>query len=88
MCAAIPCWLSVGPASDNSYWRRHSLDKIVQATERPQRALQGKDKIALRVGKVLQRFKVGKHFQLEITLSTTAASRRRLSGKRHWMAST
>ena len=46
---------------------QQELDKIVQATERPQRALQGKDKIALRVGKVLQRFKVGKHFQLEIT---------------------
>ena len=43
------------------------MDKIVQATERPQRALAGKDKIALRVGKVLQRYKMGKHFQLEIT---------------------
>jgi transposase len=46
---------------------QQELDKIVRATERPQRALQGKAKIALRVGKVLQRFKVGKHFQLEIT---------------------
>ena len=46
---------------------QQELDKIVQATERPQRALAGKDKIALRVGKVLQRYKMGKHFQLEIT---------------------
>ncbi len=46
---------------------QQELDKIVQATERPKRALAGKDKIALRVGKVLQRYKVGKHFQLEIT---------------------
>ena len=46
---------------------QQELDKIVQATERPKRALAGKDKIALRVGKVLQRYKMGKHFQLEIT---------------------
>ena len=46
---------------------QQELDKIVQATQRPQRALAGKDKIALRVGKVLQRYKMGKHFQLEIT---------------------
>ena len=42
------------------------LEKIVQATRRPQRRLKGKDRIALRVGKVLNRYKVGKHFQLEI----------------------
>lgn len=43
------------------------LDKIVDATHRPKRRLRGKEKIGLRVGKVLDRFKVGKHFQLEIT---------------------
>ena len=42
------------------------LEKIVQATRRPQRRLKGKDRIALRVGKVLNCYKVGKHFQLEI----------------------
>ena len=43
------------------------LDKIVAATRRPKRALRGRDRIGLRVGKVLGRFKVGKHFDLTIT---------------------
>jgi hypothetical protein len=43
------------------------LDKIVHATTRAQRRLTGRDKIALRVGKVRNRFKMGKHFGLEIT---------------------
>jgi hypothetical protein len=43
------------------------LDKIVHATTRAQRRLTGQDKIALRVGKVRNRFKMGKHFGLEIT---------------------
>ena len=43
------------------------LEKIVQATQRPTRRLQGKDKIGMRLGKVINRFKVGKHFKLEIT---------------------
>jgi Transposase DDE domain len=43
------------------------LDKIVHATTRAQRRLSGQDKIALRVGKVRNRFKMGKHFRLEIT---------------------
>jgi hypothetical protein len=43
------------------------LDKIVRATERPKRKLRGKDAIGLRVGKVRDKFKVGKHFVLEIT---------------------
>lgn len=42
------------------------LDKIVQATLRTQRALQGADQIGLRVGKVLGRFKMAKHFTIEI----------------------
>lgn len=46
---------------------QQELDKIVQATERPKRALAGKDKIALRVGKGLQRYKMGKPFHLEST---------------------
>ena len=40
------------------------LAKIVSATQRVREPLQGKDKIALRVGKVVNRFKVSKHFQL------------------------
>lgn len=42
------------------------LDKIVQATLRTQRALKGADQIGLRVGKVLGRFKMAKHFTIEI----------------------
>lgn len=42
------------------------LAKIVAATGRAKRALRGKEKIGLRVGKVLNRYKVAKHFVLEI----------------------
>lgn len=38
------------------------LDKIVAATKRSTRPLRGADKIGERVGRVLNRFKVGKHF--------------------------
>ena len=43
------------------------LEKIRQATRRPTRRLKGKDRIGVRIGRVLNRFKMGKHFQLEIT---------------------
>jgi hypothetical protein len=43
------------------------LDKIVAATGRTKPRLKGQDRIGLRVGKVLNRFKVGKHFILTIT---------------------
>ncbi len=43
------------------------LAKIAAAVERPSRPLRGADKIGLRTGKVLNRFKVGKHFRIEIT---------------------
>jgi transposase len=46
------------------------LNKIVAATQRSQRPLRGQKKIALRVGKHLNQFKVGKHFHLEITDTT------------------
>lgn len=42
------------------------LEKIVVATRRKRQTLKGKDKIALRVGRVLNRYKVGKHFRLSI----------------------
>jgi transposase len=42
------------------------LDQIVAATLRAKRPLRGKAKIALRVGKLLDRNKVGKHFVLTI----------------------
>ncbi len=42
------------------------LEKVRAATTRASRPLRGQDKIALRVGKVLNRFKVAKHFVLDI----------------------
>ena len=42
------------------------LGKIAQAVQRPNRPLRGKGEIGLRAGKVLNKFKVGKHFELEI----------------------
>jgi len=43
------------------------LDKVVAAVRREKRPLRGTQKIALRVGRALGRFKVAKHFILEIT---------------------
>jgi len=43
------------------------LDKIVAATQRQRNRLRGKEKIGLRVGKTINRFKVAKHFEVEIT---------------------
>jgi hypothetical protein len=42
------------------------LERIVKAVNRKARPLRGRDRIGLRVGKVLGRFKMGKHFQLTI----------------------
>ncbi|MHB1773589.1 MAG: IS1634 family transposase [Acidimicrobiales bacterium] len=42
------------------------LDPIAAAVERERRPLRGADKIALRVGKVVNRHKMGKHFALTI----------------------
>src|SRR4030095_6126737 len=43
------------------------LAEIAAATKRPKRRLKGKDKIGLRVGKVINKYKVAKHFIIEIT---------------------
>jgi len=43
------------------------LDKVVEATHRIKRPLRGKGNIGLRVGKVIGKYKVGKHFQITIT---------------------
>lgn len=51
------------------------LDKVVTAAARERNALRGKDRIGLRAGKVLGRYKMGKHFKLEIT-DTSFAYRR------------
>ena len=42
------------------------LDPIVAATKREKRRLKGADKIGVRVGKVIGRYKVAKHFELHI----------------------
>jgi hypothetical protein len=42
------------------------LDKIARACDRERRPLRGKDQIALRVGKVINHYKVGKHFMIQI----------------------
>ena len=42
------------------------LAKIAAATQRARRPLRGKDKIALRLGRVLDRRKVAKHFSIEL----------------------
>jgi len=42
------------------------LEAIASATRRAKRALCGKDKIAMRVGKVVDRYKMGKHYELDI----------------------
>jgi transposase len=51
------------------------LERIVVATQRERRALKGKGKIGLRVGKVINRYKVGKHFKLTITNDVFAYER-------------
>jgi transposase len=43
------------------------LEKVAVATRRAKNSLRGKAPIGLRVGRVLGRFKMGKHFKLEIT---------------------
>jgi hypothetical protein len=40
------------------------LAKIAAAAKRPRRPRQGKNNIGVRAGKVLNRFKVGKHFSM------------------------
>jgi hypothetical protein len=67
------------------------LDKIVAATRREKRALRSQDRIGLRVGKVLNRFKVGKHFEITITETAfscthTGLNRRRSASGRHLCA--
>ncbi len=42
------------------------LDKIVEATHRQNRPLRGKDKIGVKVGKVIDKYKMGKHISYSI----------------------
>ena len=52
------------------------LAKIVAATERARNPLRGQDAIGLRVGAVIGRFNMAKHFELTIT-DTALAYRRK-----------
>jgi len=51
------------------------LQPIAEATSRQKRPLRGRDKIALRVGKVINHHKMAKHFHLEITDEALSFSR-------------
>jgi len=42
------------------------LDEIVAATRRPRRPLRGKDRMGVRIGRVINKYKVAKHFECEI----------------------
>ena len=52
------------------------LAKIVKATARTSRPLRGADKIGLRVGRVINRYKVGKHFAVRIDDDSLAYARK------------
>ncbi len=43
------------------------LDSVVAATQRAKRRLRGKDKIGVKVGKAIGKYKMAKHFELTIT---------------------
>ena len=52
------------------------LDQIVEATRRQKYRLKGQDRIALRVGKVIDKHKMSKHFELDIADDSFAYRRK------------
>jgi transposase len=52
------------------------LNQIVTATKREKRALKGKEKIALRVGKIIKKYQVNKYYNLEIEENSFNYSRK------------
>jgi hypothetical protein len=52
------------------------LAAIAQATARPRNRLHGQDKIGLRVGRVIERYRMAKHFELEITETSFTFTRK------------
>lgn len=52
------------------------LDRIVAATQRKRNPLRGEDQIGLRVGKVIGKHKMAKHFELTITEDSFSYERR------------
>jgi hypothetical protein len=55
------------------------LSKVATATRRERNALKGKDQIGLRVGRVLGRFRMGKHFRIRIEEAGFSYERNQLS---------
>ncbi|MHB1886022.1 MAG: IS1634 family transposase [Acidimicrobiales bacterium] len=53
-----------------------TLQKIADAVARPRRPLRGADKIALRLGRVVNRYKMAKHFDIEIADDSFSFSRK------------
>jgi len=51
------------------------LDEIVTATQREQKRLQGEAEIGIRIGRVMDKYKVSKHFLFEITPTSFTYSR-------------
>jgi transposase len=52
------------------------LNKIAAATQRARRPLKGKENIGLRVGRVIEKFRMAKHFDLTITETNFAYQRK------------
>ncbi|KWR84604.1 IS1634 family transposase [Cupriavidus sp. IDO] len=52
------------------------LAAIAQATERARNRLRGQDKIGLRVGRVIERYRMAKHFELDITETSFTFTRK------------
>jgi transposase len=53
------------------------LQKILDATRRTRKPLRGRENIGLQLGKILGRYKMGKHFRLTITDETLRFERKR-----------
>src|SRR6266536_3536874 len=58
------------------------LEKIAAATKRPRHPLRGKQNIGLRAGKILNRYKMGKHFQLLIEEDSFHSERKKANIER------
>jgi transposase len=58
---------------------QRELEKIALATSREKRRLKGKEKIGLRVGKVIGKFKMAKHFEISIEEESFSFARNQAS---------
>ncbi len=76
--AATRPWPSNAPANatDLLAATEKELEKIAAATRRARRPLRGRETIGMRVGKVINHYKMAKHFTIEITDETFTFSRK------------